>query len=141
MTYYEEKYTKWFDIHYNREKLISFFDRIETLRKTPQSTELSILTKILEEHNKTNLHKLLDGDENSVRLSLIEMWAREASLDILYDGRYSKETLRFILNLPKEDYQLLLKRVEEIVNSVRDISIQDDSLTDTIPSNEQLHIR
>jgi hypothetical protein len=87
----------------------------------------------------TPLKELLNGDETSVRLALIEKWAREASLDILYDGRYSKETLRFILNLPKDDYQLLLKRVEEIVNSVRDISIQSDTLTDIVPSNETLN--
>jgi hypothetical protein len=136
MTYYEEKYTKWFDIHYNREKLVLFFEKIEQL---PESDELSILLKILDEHNSDKLKELLDGDETSVRLALIEKWAREASLDILYDGRYSKETLRFILNLPKDDYQLLLKRVEEIVNSVRDISIQSDTLTDIVPSNETLN--
>jgi hypothetical protein len=136
MTYYEEKYTKWFDIHYNREKLVLFFEKIEQL---PESEELSILLKILDEHNSDKLKELLNGDETSVRLALIEKWAREASLDILYDGRYSKETLRFILNLPKEDYQLLLKRVEEIVNSVRDISIQSDTLTDIVPSNETLN--
>jgi hypothetical protein len=136
MTYYEEKYTKWFDIHYNREKLVSFFEKIEQL---PQSDELSILLQILDDHNSDRLKELLNGDETSVRLALIEKWAREASLDILYDGRYSKETLRFILNLPKEDYQLLLKRVEEIVNSVRDISIQSDTLTDIVPSNETLN--
>jgi hypothetical protein len=136
MTYYEEKYTKWFDIHYNREKLVSFFEKIEQL---PQSDELSILLQILDDHDSNKLKELLDGDETSVRLALIEKWAREASLDILYDGRYSKETLRFILNLPKEDYQLLLKRVEEIVNSVRDISIQSDTLTDIVPSNETLN--
>jgi hypothetical protein len=137
MTYYEEKYTKWFDIHYNREKLVLFFEKIEQL---PESEELSILLKILDEHNSDKLKELLNGDETSVRLALIEKWAREASLDILYDGRYSKETLRFILNLPKQDYQLLLKRIEEIVNSVRDISIQSDTLTDSIPSNGTLSI-
>jgi len=135
MTYYESRYDKWVDVHYNRETVDKFFDRRKLLQRTdPDSLELKNLDKVLEDHGEDYLRKFHQGDEEISRLALIEKWSREGAIDILYQDRYSKQTLQNLLNLPVKDYQIVMKRVEEIVTSARSISIQDDNVGNVIPT-------
>lgn len=135
MTYYEGRYDKWVDVHYNRDTVYKFFDRLKLLQKTdPDSLELKNLQKVLEDHGEEYLQKFYQGDEEISRLAIIEKWSREGAIDILCKDRYSKQTLRNLLNLPVKDYQLVMKRVEEIVTSARSISIQDDNVGNVIPT-------
>jgi protein gp37 len=63
----------------------------------------------------------------------IEKWARIASTDILLTNVYSRPTFTTISNLPIKDYQLLMKRVEEMVTMGRELTYQSNIITDNTP--------
>jgi hypothetical protein len=95
--------------------------------------EHQILTEILNTYDKFRIEGLLNGDENILRICLIEKWARIAAVDILLTNTYSRLTYTTISNLPIKDFQLLSKRVEEMVEAGRNITFQSDNITDNIP--------
>jgi protein gp37 len=46
---------------------------------------------------------------------------------------YSRSTFTTISNLPIKDYQLLMKRVEEMVTAGRNLTYQTNIITDNTP--------
>jgi hypothetical protein len=76
---------------------------------------------------------MLNGDENILRMCLIEKWARIAAVDILLTNTYSRLTYTTISNLPIKDFQLLSKRVEEMVKAGRNLTFQSDNSSNNIP--------
>jgi hypothetical protein len=92
-----------------------------------------MLTEILDTYDKDRIEGLLNGDENILRMCLIEKWARIAAVDILLTNTYSRLTYTTISNLPIKDYQLLMKRVEEMVTIGRNLTYQSNIITDNTP--------
>jgi hypothetical protein len=92
-----------------------------------------MLTEILNEYDEVRINGLLNGDQNILRMCLIEKWARIAAVDILLTNTYSRLTYTTISNLPIKDFQLLSKRVEEMVTAGRNITYQSDTITDNTP--------
>ena len=134
---YELEYVKWNGINFDREILVKFIKRlrltyffsfIPCYRK-----EHKILKNILSTYDDVRIKGLLNNDENIVRLCFIEKWARIAATDILLTNVYSRETFTTISNLPIRDYQLLLKRTEELIVLGQKITYQKDNITDNIP--------
>jgi hypothetical protein len=66
-------------------------------------------------------------------MSFIEKWARIAAVDILLTNTYSRLTYTTISNLPIKDFQLLSKRVEELVTAGRNLTYQSNTITDSTP--------
>lgn len=135
-TFYELYYIKWSDISYNRRSLISFM-RIYKLYKylsifTPIKKRYIQLNKILTIYNKTKLELLYKGDEVAVRTSVIEQFARQGSIEILINGKFSEKTYKTISNLPLRDFDLILKRTNELVYMGKSHTIQDYSYTNTV---------
>lgn len=134
---YELQYIKWNGIDFDKERLIKFIKRLKLtyfLFFIPYyRKEHKILTEILNSYDKVRIQGLLSGDENINRLCFIEKWARIASVDILLTNTYSRLTYTTISNLPIKDYQLLSKRVEELVAIGRNITYQSNTITDNIP--------
>jgi hypothetical protein len=134
---YELQYVKWNGINFDRERLIKFVKRLRLtyfLSFIPYyRREHQILTEILNTYDKFRIEGLLNGDENILRICLIEKWARIAAVDILLTNTYSRLTYTTISNLPIKDFQLLSKRVEEMVEAGRNITFQSDNITDNIP--------
>jgi hypothetical protein len=92
-----------------------------------------MLTEILDSYDKDRIKGLLDGNQEVLKRCLIEKWSRIAATDILLTNTYSRLTFTTISNLPIKDYQLLMKRVEEMVTAGRNITFQSDNVTDNIP--------
>ncbi len=137
-SFYELYYFKWCGIDYDRKKLIKFLKRfwylkIFSLFLSSYRREFKILKEILNIHDKNKIQGLLNNDEEIVRLSLIEKWARIGAIEILIDGKFSKKTYKTITNLPSSDFKLLLKRVQELIDLSQDVFIQDESTTSQIP--------
>jgi len=88
---------------------------------------------ILQSCNYDRIKGLLNNDENVIRICLIEKYARIGALDIAIHGVYTRDTYRIISNLPKEDYKLVLRRVEELVKIAQTTTIQSDNISDNIP--------
>jgi hypothetical protein len=92
-----------------------------------------MLTEILNSYDKDRIDGLLNGNQEVLKRCLIEKWARIATTDILLTNTYSRLTFTTISNLPIKDYQLLMKRVEEMVDAGRNITFQSNNVTDNIP--------
>jgi hypothetical protein len=134
---YELKHIKWVGIEYNKEKLIEFVNRYEDL-KSPYASkskkdELRIMDAILSTHTISNLEKLLNNDLEYSRWATIEKWARVASVEILLNQKYSKETFLTISNLPISDYKLVIRRCKELVRIISDVTTEAEADTSTIP--------
>jgi hypothetical protein len=112
----------------NRLKLTYFLSFIPYYRRENQ-----ILTEILNTYDKVRIQGLLNNDEDILRRCFIEKWARIASTDILLTNVYSRTTFTTISNLPIKDYQLIMKRVEEMVESGRNLTYQSTIITDNTP--------
>lgn len=134
---YELQYVKWNGINFDRERLIKFINRIRLtyfLSFIPYyRKEHQILCEILSLYDQVRIKGLLKGDENIVRMCFIEKWARIASVDVLLTNTYSRLTFTTISNLPIKDFQLLSKRVEELVNAGRNLTYQSNIITDNTP--------
>jgi hypothetical protein len=134
---YELQYVKWNGINFDRERLIKFIKRLRLtyfLSFIPYyRKEHQILTEILNTYDKVRIEGMLNGDENILRMCLIEKWARIAAVDILLTNTYSRLTYTTISNLPIKDFQLLSKRVEEMVTAARNITFQSDNSSNNIP--------
>jgi len=135
-TKYELQYVKWNGINFDRERLIKFIKRLRLtyfLYFIPYyRKEHQILTEILNTYDKVRIEGMLNGDENILRMCLIEKWARIAAVDILLTNTYSRLTYTTISNLPIKDFQLISKRVEEMVTAARNITFQSDNSSNNI---------
>ena len=134
---YELQYVKWNGINFDRERLIKFTKRLKFtyfLSFIPYyRREHQILTEILNTYDKVRIQGLLNGDENILRMCFIEKWARIAAVDILLTNTYSRLTYTTISNLPIKDFQLISKRVEEMVEAGKNITYQSNTITDNTP--------
>ena len=134
---YELEYVKWNGIQFDKERLIKFVKRLKLthfLSFIPSfREEHKILKNILNSYDNVRINGLLNNDETISRICFIEKWARIASIDLLLSGVYSRTTYTTISNLPYRDYQLLMKRTEELVYLGQNITYQKDNITDNIP--------
>jgi hypothetical protein len=135
---YELYYIKWNGIGFDKDKLISFMKRIKWLKflsffSSSKREELRILLEIYNQYNENTLRGILNNDETISRWALIEKWARIAAIDILLTNTYSRGTFTIISNLPIKDYQLVMKRIEEMVKLHREVTHQSDIISNDIP--------
>ena len=134
---YELKNIVWAGIEYDKEKLISFFDRYQQLKLIPKThdsqEELEIMEDILKSHNPENLQKLQQNDFEYCRWATIEKFSRSAAVEILLDGKYSKNTFSTVSNLPVNDFKLVMKRTKELIRIINDTITESDVDTSKIP--------
>jgi len=138
---YELYYIKWNGIGFDKDKLIKFIRRVKFLKITSifykeHREELNILNEIYKTYNEKTLIGLLNNDELISRNGLIEKWARIGAIDILLTNTYSRSTYTVISNLPHQDYQLVLKRIEELVKIGQNLTHQSDIISKDIPGYE-----
>jgi len=134
---YELQYVKWNGINFDRERLIKFVKRLKLTRFLsfiPSfKEEYKILKEILNSYDKVRIDGLLNNEESISRICFIEKWARIASTDLLLSNVYSRTTYTTISNLPYVDYQLVMKRTEELIDLGQKITYQKGNLSDNIP--------
>lgn len=135
---YELTYIRWVGIHYDRVILKKFFKRFKLVKflsifTKKHKTEFSHMCDIIEHYGKVRLINLMNNDEHTSRISHIERLSRTGSIEILTKGLYNEDTYRQITNLPKTDFDLVTKRVEELINIGRGVTTQKDITTDNIP--------
>lgn len=141
LSFYELYYNKWNGIDFDKEKLVKFVNRINLLKFTslfykPHREELELLNKIYNLYDSEVLNGLLNNDEKVARSAYIEKWARIAAIDILLNTTYSRQTYTSIINLPRHDYQLIMKRIEELVDVAQNLTHHSNKITNDIPENK-----
>lgn len=136
---YELYHIVWPDIEYDKEKLIKFIRRLKLLKSLSfirrYKNEYLIMKEIYESYDTDKLKGLLNNDENISRLSIIEKWAKIGAIEILTSNTYSKNTFSVISNLSLKDYQILIKRIEELIHIAKNITTQTDKNTNEIPGS------
>jgi hypothetical protein len=136
-TKYELQYVKWNGIQFDRERLIKFIKRLKFtyfLSFVPSfRNEYKILKDILNSYDLEIINGLLNNDETISRMCFIEKWARIASVDILLNQVFSRTTYATISNLPYKDFQLVMKRTEELIKIGQEITYQKDNITENVP--------
>lgn len=135
---YELYYIKWNGIGFDKEKLISFIKRIKWLKfisifSKSKREELKILLEIYDHYNEDTLRGILNNDETISRWALIEKWSRIAAIDILLTNSFSRGTYTIISNFPIKDFQIVMKRIEELVKLGREVTHQSDDISNDIP--------
>jgi hypothetical protein len=134
---YELYYIKWNGINFDKEKLIKFINRLKLtyfLSFIPSfRSEYKILKQILLSYDQTRIRGLLQNDETITRICLIEKWARIGAIDILTTNVFSRPTYIVISNFPTNDYQLIMKRIDEHIKKNKELSYQSDDISNDIP--------
>lgn len=133
---YELNHIVWSGIEYDKEKLINFIDRYNQLKHTPKTNdsieEVSIMENILKKQDNENLQKLLNNDSDYSRWATVEKFSRRAAVEILLEGRYSKETFSIISNLPVVDFKLVMKRTKELIKTINETITESEMDTSKI---------
>ena len=135
---YELYYIKWNGIGFDKDKLVLFVKRVKWLKflsifLSSKREELQILLEIYSQYNEDTLKGILNNDETISRWALIEKWARIAAIDILLTNSFSRGTYIIISNFPIKDFQLVMKRIEEMVKLGREVTHQSDDISNDIP--------
>lgn len=134
---YELEYVKWNGINFDKERLINFIKRLKLTRLLSfiprYNGEYLILKDILNQYDPIVISGLINNDESISRMCFIEKWARIASVDLLLNGVYSRSTYTTISNLPYTDFQLVMKRTEELIALGQKITYQKDNITNNTP--------
>jgi hypothetical protein len=126
---YEERYSKWVSIGYEKTKLLELLYELKFLKEQEIIDEerIQFLEQILYDNDISHLFRLLVNDEHTARFAMIEKYARIAAMEMLIRGKYTVQTLNIITQFPLADYQLTVKRVQELVNIISDITTQASS--------------
>jgi hypothetical protein len=126
---YEERYVRWVSIGYDKKALCELLYELQYLKEKGEWPErIAFLESILAEYNPQHLLNLLNNDPQTTRFATLEKWARHAAMEILIFDKYSIETLNTVTQFPLADYQLFVKRVQEIITMIREITTQSATL-------------
>jgi len=123
---YEERYAKWVSIGYEKTKLLELLYELKFLKEqdVPNVERIAFLENILYENDIEHLYRFLTNEPNAARMALIEKYSRVAAMEMLIRGKYTIDTLNVITQFPLADYQLTIKRIQELVNVISDITTQ-----------------
>lgn len=138
LSQYEQYHVKWNGLNYDKDVLIRFIRRLKWLRifsffSKNLKDELRIMETILDSYDREIIIGLLNNDENISRISFIEKWARIGSIELVTTGTFTKETYGIISQIPLKDYQLLTKRIQELMNLAQSVTSQNDKSTNETP--------
>jgi hypothetical protein len=135
---YELFHIKWSCIDHDKDKLIKLVKRIKKLKilsffSKNAKEEYYILLELIESLNKETIRGILNNDDNISRLCVIEKWARIGAIEIVTTNTFSKETYSIISHLPIKDYQLFSKRIQELISLAKNLTNQEDTISNSTP--------
>jgi len=118
----------------NPETLLAFLHRIQTLRteykaSKEMTAELAILEELAEELDQDECIELISKDDDVVRQHFIETLARRGAIEVLCNDKVSEETMHMTCKLSPSDFVLTAKRTQDLINSIRELVIQGETLS------------
>ena len=137
---YETLYIKWEGVQYDRKILKKFVIRFRWVKflsifSSTYKKELRFMVDIIDHYGRSKIFNLLNNDEETSRLSHIERLSRNGSIEILTSGVYRSDTYKQISNLPKRDFDLVTKRVQELIKIGQSVYVQNDGLGENLPGD------
>lgn len=126
----------WNDRASNPNTLVKFLQRITELElnhsSTSEAKELEILKELAEELNQEECEALLSNNEEAAKHIFTENLAREGALQTLCNNKISIETMSNMCKLSPEDFILTAKRSQDLINSIRELVIQGETLSNDV---------
>jgi hypothetical protein len=127
----------WNDRTTNPKTLVEFLERIKTLQglqapSPAHSRELEILEELAEDLDIHACRALLADDDDNAQQNFIESIARQGALETLCNNQLSIETMEKMCKLSPNDFILAAKRSQDIINSVRELVIQGETLSEDV---------
>ncbi len=127
----------WNDRTTNPKTLVDFLERIKTLRElqapSPANVrELEILEELADDLDIHACRALLADDDDNAQQNFIEAIARQSALETLCNNQLSIETMEKMCKLSPNDFILAAKRSQDIINSVRELVIQGETLSEDV---------
>ena len=118
----------------NPATLLSFLNRLQVLRaeykpSEEKAAELSILEELAEDLDQDDCVELLSKDDEIVRQTFIENLARRGAIEVLCNDKVSAETMNMTCKLSPSDFILTAKRTQDLINSIRELVIQGETLS------------
>lgn len=127
----------WHDRTNDPRCLIEFLTRIKTLeqnenKSSQEQKEYNILCELANELDEDECVELLSDQDEIVQQNFIESLARASALEVLTKDRVSLETMNIMCKLNPGDFILTSKRTQDIINSVHELVIQGETLSNDI---------
>jgi hypothetical protein len=118
----------------NPETLLSFLKRIQVLRdehepSKEKAVELAILEELAEDLDQDECIELLSKDDDIVQQNFIENLARRGAIEVLCKDKVSEETMNLTCKLSPSDFILTAKRTQDLINTIRELVIQGETLS------------
>jgi type I site-specific restriction endonuclease len=137
---YETLYIEWEGVQYDRKILKKFIRRFRWVKflskfMSKYKNELHHMIQIVDHYGRIKIFNLMGNDEEVSRLSHIERLSRKGSIEILTSGTYKSETYKQISNLPKRDFDLITKRIQELIKIGQSVYVQNDGLGENLPGD------
>lgn len=127
----------WHDRTFNPKALLAFLTRISDLRKLTEKTEketkeLEILEELADKLDPAESESLLSSEDHLVQQNFIEQIARQGALETLCNNQLSMHTMETMCKLNPDDFILAAKRSQDIINAVRELVIQGETLSSDV---------
>jgi len=118
----------------NPETLLTFLKRIQFIRSHAEltaemSAELGILEELAEELDQDECIELLSKDDDITQQNFIENLARRGAIEVLCKDKVSTETMHLTCKLSPSDFILTAKRTQDLINAIRELVIQGETLS------------
>ena len=128
----------WGDRLSNPKTLLLFLERIKTLESLAKSAsadeqkELQKLRELADDLNEEEVVEMLSDDEETVKHNFIESLARQNALEVLCKDRMSIESMTVMCKLSPNDFILVSKRTQDLINSIHELVIQGETLSSDV---------
>ena len=126
----------WNDRSTNPITLVKFLKRIKELEfsqaNNAETRELEILNELASEMDQEECETLLSSNDDIVKQNFLEDLARHGALQTLCNNQISIETMTNMCKLPPEDFILTAKRSQDLINSIRELVIQGETLSNDV---------
>jgi hypothetical protein len=127
----------WHDRGTDPEVLREFLGRITELKNFVESTkeesaELNILIELANEMDELECLDLLSREDEIVQQNFIEKLARRSALEVLTNERVSFDTMNTMCKLSPNDFILTAKRTQDLINSIHELVIQGETLSQDV---------
>jgi len=119
----------------NPNTLIAFLKRIKDLQTAGtsltkiESEELEILVELANDLDEKECLDLLSNDDDFAQHRYIEEIARKSALEVLCNNKVDIETMHEMCKLSPEDFILASKRAQDLINSIKELIIQGETLS------------
>lgn len=128
----------WSDRSTNPVTLRNFLLRIKALQSLGTSAvkeeirELEILIELANDLDEADCVDVLSKEDEIVQHHYIEALARKSSLEVLCNNRMTVDTMNEMCKLSPEDFILVSKRTQDLINSIRELIIQGETLSQDV---------